>query len=165
MTTTTYADPHHTMLTLVAGGTVTIEPEQTSAVGEFTAITFPWHASGRKLDDQASGDNLLLCDLVDIHAPTGRASLTTKGVETLATLTSAYERGFRVASMVVVRTPSHNSHLPVRNSADPVAVVGTVCNTTKLPKRHTFDLVPASTGAVCNRCNGVNPYGSGGYRG
>lgn len=162
MTTTKHADARHAMLELVAGGTVTIEPEQV-AVGDHVKITSPWHADGRKLEDQTSADELLLCDLVDIDLPTGRTSLTRKGQETLAMLTSSVERGFRPASVIVLRTATC-THLVVAERKDPVAVVGTVCSPAKLPKRYTFDLVPVSQGAVCNRCNGVNPYGSGGRR-
>lgn len=154
---TTYADPHHTMLTLVAGGTVTIEPESAPYAADAPLhIDFPWHADGRKLDDQVSADELLLCDLVDIHLPTGQASLTTKGRAALAVLTNTFERGFRVGSVVVLRAGTGTSHHVVCDAKDPVAVVGTACNPSKLPKRYTFDLVPVSHGVVCHRCNGVN---------
>jgi hypothetical protein len=162
MTTTKYTDARHAMLALIAGGAVTIEPEQV-AVGDHVKITSPWHADGRKLDDQTSADELLLCDLVDIDLPTGRTSLTRKGQETLAALTGSVERGFRHGTVITLRTATC-SHLVVSAPGDPVAMVGTVCSPAKLPKRYTFDLVPTAYGAVCNRCNGVNPYGSGGRR-
>lgn len=157
---TTYADPRHTMLTLIAGGTVRIAPEQTPRNDTVLDITFPWFDGARKIDDQMTADELLLCDLVDIDLGTSRASLTIKGHETLAALTKNFERGFRVGSVIVLRTPTHNSHYVVPGKEDPAALVGTACNPSKLPKRYTLDLVPVSHGAVCNRCNGVNLNGA-----